>query len=646
MRFRASLIAALLLVVAAPAAVAPGAQAQGPTIPDIPPTTPSQTPWDAVRSGGYSSGNYDALAKRLGYKLDSQLAANSGLTQTQRRYAQSRLATAASKGRLIPTLRTVAPWLRLGATGTGVGIAGLIAYELIVSRNGETETQYYEFEQADLGGARVWVPGCVELPCASGSGFWRVLPDVSGSPRFGWHHSSGLLDASGAAFSGWVFEYGAEIAWGDKGPPECLSGPGCYPSWGHPNNKIPPFPSNGSPFMGETTPIAPCVASYTSCFANPFPDAHVTEGIQLATAAHMTAVELDGNLSPLLVITDTDANATGHVRAGSTCTHGFTAATCLVPYVREAEMERHAPRRVKEGPATAPEKTTTYTAPATTTQDDWDDITDELNDPCGKALFNHLAEPSKYGYYGCFEGEDPGNDPEPIPATLTLPKPTPNETSTAYRDRLRELGYLGTVTITTLSPALEGYGPLSPARVVLPDPAPQRVLDPNLWPNPGPVVGTDAPMTIRQNPETATEVPTQPPPPPTGSDDPATDCPCPIHALDFTPLAVDEVCDKAPFGAFCWIEDQISLLFGASAIAPAVAFNPAAITTPLGPLPADTFDFAIDLAELPASVEDFMDVTRIVLAFAVWLLGLWFMGRRMLQRNDTLDAEPPVKAEG
>lgn len=208
-------------------------------------------------------------------------------------------------------------------------------------------------------------------------------------------------------------------------------------------------------------------------------------------------------------------------------------------------------------------------------------------------------------------------DAEDMPLLVPEPAPGPaGETFEEYITRLGLLGWTGSATSTVLESNLADPE-RGPEDVVTTSPAPGTRIPPN------------TPVTVRLNP------PDWPAPGDPGDED--ADCPCPIHSLDFSALQVDEVCAKFPFGVFCWIEDQISLLFGSAAEAPHFEFQVGEIATELATIPADSLNFSIDLDDAPAPVDTLISAVRVVLSFVVWLVGLWFMGRRMLQRNDTLD---------
>lgn len=226
-------------------------------------------------------------------------------------------------------------------------------------------------------------------------------------------------------------------------------------------------------------------------------------------------------------------------------------------------------------------------------------------------------------------------NPDPLP--LELPSPLGGETYDAYLARLRAIGWVGTAIVIELDglAAVPQLGPDAPATIETPTGSStttvQRVGAPWLAPRVYPsetIRFTKNPPNTPSVPATGVPIPPFLPPDPGGPDE----CPCPIAPFDFSPLEVENVCTKFPFGAFCWISDQVALFDGA-AEAPHVTFTHAALVSDLYVLPADTFRFDVDLAATPAAITDWFPFIRNLLGFTVWIVGLWLLGRRLLGVN-------------
>lgn len=158
----------------------------------------------------------------------------------------------------------------------------------------------------------------------------------------------------------------------------------------------------------------------------------------------------------------------------------------------------------------------------------------------------------------------------PATGTITLPEPEPNETVAAYRQRLRDLGWLGTATTAAAlnDSSSPGYGPgtvrqlkLRPGTgtetiVYAPGWAPVGYAGPTLpaWtPNPEKLDPTDA-IEFTPNTGTATPVDTATATPPTdttvGTGGGYT-CDCP--PVDFSPIQDQAYGSQFPFGVLTYV---------------------------------------------------------------------------------------------
>lgn len=276
--------------------------------------------------------------------------------------------------------------------------------------------------------------------------------------------------------------------------------------------------------------------------------------------------------------------------------------------VTNAQFEAHTTTK----PATAAEYNnvtnryaTTYTSPAYTTGD---------KQSAGGVIWNE----------GDSVGEDATtwiireNNPSYGQTTFSLPVPQPNETYTAYTGRLQALGHVGTITNTELATVLEGYGPGSPARVLIPGASAgtTTTLDPLAWPTPNPNVLTDAAITLRRNPSTAPEVPTA-----GGQIGPEGEVP----AIDWSPLNVG-LGSKFPFGAFDWI----STLFGSFTQANELPCW--TISRPPGLPDGDGYTVCVPANDYRGYSDPIMKL--IVIVASIWFAGTWIVG---WSRGETMD---------
>jgi hypothetical protein len=338
------------------------------------------------------------------------------------------------------------------------------------------------------------------------------------------------------------------------------------------------------------------------------------------------------------------ATAPGAIRAEGYCNAPNTPAHNCVAYFMPVDtlLGRANVDELRPYNATtdAPNKTATITGvprPTTTGNDTTraQDTVDAIKaDPQLNAEIGAILDPAG-APGGAVSGE-----------VIALPQPRYGETAGSYRTRLRSRGFLGTVILEALDPldALVEFGPNVVTRVTVTTElgtSTFELLDP--WPEP-PVTfrvpGESTSIVVEHNPSGvdppvpgAPGSPADPPPGvlvPPGEGDDVDGCPCPIDSIELRSLAPEGLCGKAPFGAFCWIEDQVSTLFGGPATAPSFTFDPGAIETELVTIPADTFDLELDLANTPEPILDAFALVRVVLGFAVWLIGCWMLGRKLL----------------
>lgn len=211
-------------------------------------------------------------------------------------------------------------------------------------------------------------------------------------------------------------------------------------------------------------------------------------------------------------------------------------------------------------------------------------------------------------------------NPNPLP--VALPAPGRNETYSAYTDRLRELGYLGTITQVFLAEGSHdaSVGPNAVGTVT----TPYTTLLTRAWPAVLPRVWRPDGVTLTINPPTAPPVG-----PVDGEPDPGPDeCPCPLASVELP--AVDDACDKFPFGVFCWFGGVVDDLFSVPADAPSLTVVSPGFATEFYDLPEGMISFTLDGDDLPAPFDVFFAAMRTILGFFVWLVGLYFLGRRLL----------------
>lgn len=215
---------------------------------------------------------------------------------------------------------------------------------------------------------------------------------------------------------------------------------------------------------------------------------------------------------------------------------------------------------------------------------------------------------------------------------VPLPQPRPDETAAQYRQRLRDLGFIGTIIIETLEPEeVPGdptrWNPSQPVEIVIGDPlsgTPTRTItvdDP--WPDPPPVGRTDDPVRITQTPP---DLPTRTAEPPPGVGNPQTPAcdPWLTATPDFGPLLGLDFGDSFPFAVFGWVAGFLAQ-FDVTPVAPSWHFDLVIPATAVGG-PWDVGDFDVDLDW----ASDYMATVRTMLAFVLWAGAAWFFATGLL----------------
>jgi hypothetical protein len=207
-------------------------------------------------------------------------------------------------------------------------------------------------------------------------------------------------------------------------------------------------------------------------------------------------------------------------------------------------------------------------------------------------------------------------NPDPLP--IEMPQPGLNETYDDYLARLQDAGYVGTTTVTVLDTFDPLVGPNAISRLA-PHLTPARVLSPSQWPTTGTLtrVWPNTAIDVWKNPTDAPPVPEGPivpPPPGTGS------CGGYLTATpDFTPITGIAYGSVFPFGAFTWLYSFVSSL-DVSPVAPGVNIAMPSIGG------HDVPNYAFNLGFFST----YMATIRTLLAFALWIGGIWFVGSSLL----------------
>lgn len=253
-------------------------------------------------------------------------------------------------------------------------------------------------------------------------------------------------------------------------------------------------------------------------------------------------------------------------------------------------------------------------------------ILEPFDSPCGRALINHLLEPTIYAWVpGCIETAP---TVEPDPATIALPRPMANETYADYILRLQDLGWIGAATLVELDPADDTIGASAVQKLgVTGKPGTWRRA---LWPSSSPLIGYGTDLTIWHNPSTAPAVPADPTDEDTPTEgggvlDPGGTCAGPLQAdPNFGPLLDLDFGDRFPFGLFAWVASILGA-FMVSPDAPNWTFDteiPATSVTP----EYDLDPFTIDLEWL----DDYMATFRLLVTFVLWVGAIWYVGSGLL----------------
>lgn len=220
------------------------------------------------------------------------------------------------------------------------------------------------------------------------------------------------------------------------------------------------------------------------------------------------------------------------------------------------------------------------------------------------------------------------DNPDPLP--LLLPAPELNETYDHYLARLRAIGWVGTATVAVLDTADPAVGPDAVSTVQVPRPAgsatPVRTLSPATWPTPLPRVKPDDPITFKKNPTTSEPVPEPPGGTPAA---PPGGCGGYLTAsFNLTPLTQLDVGTRFPFGVFGYLYGIVEM-FNVDPVTPSFDFqfdhiggNPG---TPETPVPGGGH-YEHDLSVF----DPYMATIRLLLAFMVWVGGLWWLATHLL----------------
>lgn len=565
----------------------------------VAPTLPggSVDPYDALVNNNYSSSDMAKIlrdrmsGKGIMYRASADLAG--GVSDTAVKLETSRLYRILSVGGRVPALKTVVPYVRFAGTAGAVLTAGVVAYELYRTfndSNGDSQTEKIVIlvKRSEWGGESIRIPAVGQEGVD-----WRASPT-----EFGWKWVDDLSYTAGSNDPGWVFNVVYDMyagttaggfAWNGEYPATEYSH---LPAAGRRWYPIPTWPD----YCSQTTSkLTFCLDADAALGLNGGGKPSVAQAQSVAAAVYLTVGEFnDDTFKNVDVTGDSQANATGHINAGDSvkCNRNAAAIDCGLIYVREKTMERMAPYEITDNlPAGIPATVSGSVSisdpvPATVAAAIGAEVPED--DECGRALINHFIDPDNYGYDGCAVG-DPGDDgsgatvPAPIPtetggggtSTVTVPgvvtvtnpgtqevfrpfvfpRPSPTETYEEYLERLRDLGWLGEVTLLDDSTSYTGgsdaalagngvvtvvglgsYGSVSSLRAS--GFASSRYTSPGgdlEWPSNPPVV--DSPtveITIAKKP---------------GDIDSSCNCP----AVDFDPLLDAGTGSVFPLGVPSWI---------------------------------------------------------------------------------------------
>jgi len=235
----------------------------------------------------------------------------------------------------------------------------------------------------------------------------------------------------------------------------------------------------------------------------------------------------------------------------------------------------------------------------------------------------------------------PGITDEPAgaaaPETAALPQPYFGETYAQYTARLRQIGFLGTITGVENDPAETAAGPLVVTQVELEADTTTTVdVLTDTWPVPAPqlTIGdstTTDTVTINYNPDDAT--PPAPGDPGSAQDPPPGTAPvgvppitvgnCTCPAPDFSPLTDLDYGETFPFGVVTMVDGLLGTTLYSSPDAPAFDFDFTSFEAGnFGPY--NLGHYVVDLEVL----DDYMAVIRTMIAWVIWIGGLWWFGSR------------------
>lgn len=209
---------------------------------------------------------------------------------------------------------------------------------------------------------------------------------------------------------------------------------------------------------------------------------------------------------------------------------------------------------------------------------------------------------------------------------IELPEPLPGETYAAWLVRLQALGYVGTVTLVTLSEELgvPELGPSAPVTFRIPAIGTTPIVTINLpggWTVPGPRVAPNTDIEVWNNPTTYPPVDPSTVPPPTGGP------PGGVPGLDFTPVTgIDWGC-KFPFGFICYATD-VTGWFNVAADAPVFTLAIPAVDV-LGTSYDCDCDYEVDLSNM----DGYMSLIRGLMSVAMWVGAVYFLATRLLGFN-------------
>jgi len=218
-------------------------------------------------------------------------------------------------------------------------------------------------------------------------------------------------------------------------------------------------------------------------------------------------------------------------------------------------------------------------------------------------------------------------NPDTDAMPFLLPQPDANETYPEYLARLRELGWVGTATLTELSDALSDpdTGPLGVVRLVVPLGSPRTVttLERKRWPSLSPKAHRDVPIDFERNP------PGLPPAPP----GPGPGCPgCPPPhggGLDFTPITSLTFGCKFPFGLFCYAAD-VTGWFNVTAVPPCFDLTVPSVTV-AGHTYFSDLHYVVDMGGSDmGAFNTYMGWMRTIIAWGMTIGTVYYVAGKLL----------------